>query len=104
MGQMALTASVFPNLTRSGAPGAGTLRNLRQRPQRSVDRRLVREQVGYLRRDHDDVGARSESLDVFSADQRSEIRTFVFGTKFPGGNGFNLPHRASFLPLSQGER
>ena len=57
--------SIVRNLTRSRAPGAGTLGNLRPRPQRGVDRRLVRDQVGYLRRDHDDVGARSESLDLF---------------------------------------
>jgi hypothetical protein len=31
---------------RSAPPGAGTLGNLRQGPQRSVDRRRVRKQVG----------------------------------------------------------
>jgi len=42
-GQIALTAGIVRNLTGSGASGAGALGNLRQRPQRSVDRRRVRE-------------------------------------------------------------
>jgi hypothetical protein len=104
IGLIALTAGIVGSLTRSDASGAGTLRNLRQRPQRSVDRSLVRKQVGDLRRNHDDVRTRPESLDVFSADQSSEIRPSVFGTQFVGGNSLNLPHRASSLPASQGER
>jgi len=90
--------------TRSGpslsiAPG-----NLRQGPQSSVDRRGVRKQVGHFRVDHDNVGTHLKPLDVFPADQRAKIGAFVFGTKFIRYSRFSLPHTASSLPASQGER
>src|ERR1017187_9044822 len=100
----AIDTSSCRSAMRSAPSGAGTLGDLRQGAQRGVHRSRIRKQAGNLGVNDDDVGTRLQSLDVFPAHQRSEIRAFIFGTQFVRGKLLSLPHRASFLPALRGER
>jgi hypothetical protein len=88
------------NLLRSASPRVGAPGDLCQEPQRGIDRGRVRKQVCHFGVNHYHVRTRSEPLNVFPADQRPEIRAFVFGTKLARSRFLSLPHIDS-LPASR---
>jgi hypothetical protein len=75
--------SVFNGASTRLAPALAArtraLGNLREGPQRIVNGSSVRRHSGNLRVKDDDVRALSKTIDIFSADQLIEIRTFIFG-------------------------
>jgi hypothetical protein len=67
------------SLAPAPASRTSTLGNLREGPQRIVNGSSIRKHSGNLRLEDDDVRTLSKTIDVFSTDQLTEIRTFIFG-------------------------
>src|SRR5467141_3984776 len=98
----ALTRAPFaPCPGRTGGWAGRFFLRAQQSSQSLVDRAIVWKHVrdGWLQ--NDDVGRFSDPRGVLAADQGSEVRTLVLGTKLVSGLSTNLLHRVSFRPVSR---